>query len=328
MLAVKVIDNPAAAAVALDPVRSSLLSELAEPASAATLAARLNIARQKVNRHLRALEDHQLVRVAEKRKWGGQAERPLVATAASYVVSPGAMGPVAADPDSAADRLSASYLIALAARIVREVSALLGRASQVEKRLPTLSLDTVIRFRSAADRAAFSQDPWSRTITTNPPPEGARTAWFSSPTLCRTKRAPRSHHERQKRTVRTPLGPGRSPGPRHAGGVWQAIATGPGVSSWFIPTEFDERVGGALIAHFGPGMLPSQPGIRSKRPSACYRMDRRSELGIVRVVHSLLASGEDWDDQLESIEPGWPAFFRILRLYLAHFCGATCSMFQ
>ncbi len=158
MLAVEVIDDPAAAAVALEPVRSRLLSELAEPASAATLAARLGIARQKVNYHLRALEEHRFVRVAEKRKWGGLTERLLVATAASYIVSPGAMGRVAADPDRSADRLSASYLIALAARIVREVNDLLGRARQIDKRLPTLSLDTVIRFRSAADRAAFSSD--------------------------------------------------------------------------------------------------------------------------------------------------------------------------
>jgi DNA-binding transcriptional ArsR family regulator len=158
MLAVEVIEDPAAAAVALEPVRSRLLSELAEPASAATLAARLGIARQKVNYHLRALEEHQLVRVAEKRQWGGLTERLLVATAASYVVSPNALGPVAADPGRTADRLSASYLIALAARIVREVKDLLGRSQQADKRLPTLSLDTVIRFRSAADRAAFSSD--------------------------------------------------------------------------------------------------------------------------------------------------------------------------
>jgi DNA-binding transcriptional ArsR family regulator len=165
MLAVEVIDDPAAAAVALDPVRSRLLSELAEPASAATLAARLGIARQKVNYHLRALEDHQLVRVAEKRKWGGLTERLLVATAASYIVSPCAMGPVAADPARSADRFPASYLIALAARIVREVNDLLGRARQIDKRLPTLSLDTVIRFRSAADRAAFSSD-LTKALTT------------------------------------------------------------------------------------------------------------------------------------------------------------------
>ncbi|MCI0388469.1 MAG: helix-turn-helix domain-containing protein [Acidobacteria bacterium] len=158
MLEVEVISDPAAATVALDPVRSRILSELSEPASAATLATRLGIARQKVNYHLRALEAHRLVRVAEKRQWGGLTERLLVATAASYVVSPSALGPVASDPDRSTDRLSASYLIALAARIVREVSDLLRRSREIDKRLPTLSVDTEIRFRSAADRAAFSKD--------------------------------------------------------------------------------------------------------------------------------------------------------------------------
>jgi DNA-binding transcriptional ArsR family regulator len=158
MLAVEVIEDPAAATVALEPVRSRLLSELSQPASAGTLAHRLGIPRQKINYHLRALESYNLVRVAEKRRWGGLTERMMVASAASYVVSPGAMGPVAADPDRNPDRLSASYLIALAARTVREVKALLTRSAETEQRLPTLSVDAVIRFRSAADRAEFSQE--------------------------------------------------------------------------------------------------------------------------------------------------------------------------
>jgi len=158
MLALEVIDDPGAAAVALDPVRSRLLSELAEPASAAALANRLGIPRQKINYHLRALEAYDLVRVAEKRQWGGLTERKMVASAASYVVSPGAMGLAAADPDRNPDRLSASYLIALAARIVREVKTLLTRSAETDKRLPTLSVDTVIRFRSAAERAEFSRE--------------------------------------------------------------------------------------------------------------------------------------------------------------------------
>jgi DNA-binding transcriptional ArsR family regulator len=156
MLPVEVIDDPAAATVALEPVRSRLLAELAKPASAAALATRLGLARQKVNYHLRALESHGLVRVAEKRRWGGLTERLLVATAETYVVSPGALGPVAADPRRNADRLSAGYLIALAARIVREVSDLWRRARKLDKRLATLSLDAEIRFRCAAERAAFS----------------------------------------------------------------------------------------------------------------------------------------------------------------------------
>ena len=90
--------TPAAAATALEPIRSRLLAELAKPASAATLAARLGMARQKVNYHLRALEAHELVRVARTRKWGGLTERLLVASASSYVVSPEALGPAGADP--------------------------------------------------------------------------------------------------------------------------------------------------------------------------------------------------------------------------------------
>ncbi|MFO0960095.1 MAG: helix-turn-helix domain-containing protein [Isosphaeraceae bacterium] len=158
MLDIQVIEDPAAATVALEPVRSRLLAELTEPASAATLAVRVGLPRQKVNYHLHALESHGLVRLAQERKWGGLTERLLVATAASYVVSPGALGPVAADPKREADRLSAGYLIALGARIVREVGDLVRRAREAGKGLATLSLDTEICFRSAADRAAFSEE--------------------------------------------------------------------------------------------------------------------------------------------------------------------------
>ncbi|WP_437930170.1 helix-turn-helix domain-containing protein [Sorangium sp. So ce291] len=164
MLDVDVIEDPAAAAAALEPVRSRLLSELAAPASAAALAARLGIARQKINYHLRALEAHGLVRVAETRRWGGLTERLLVASAASYVVSPGALGPAAADPARTADRLSASYLIALGARVVREVSDLVRRAREADKHLATLAIDTEVRFRSPAERAAFSHE-LTRAVT-------------------------------------------------------------------------------------------------------------------------------------------------------------------
>jgi DNA-binding transcriptional ArsR family regulator len=158
MLDVEVIDDPAAAAVAVEPVKSRLLAALTEPASAAGLAARLGIPRQRINYHLRSLEDHGLVRVAEERLWGGLTERVMVASAASYVVSPAALGPAAADTDRGGDRLSASYLIALAARILREVSLLVRGAAATRTRLATLAIDTEIRFRSAADRAAFTSE--------------------------------------------------------------------------------------------------------------------------------------------------------------------------
>ncbi|MFO0814715.1 MAG: helix-turn-helix domain-containing protein [Gemmatales bacterium] len=158
MLDIQVIDDPAAATVALYPIRSRLLSYMSTPASSATLAKKIGLARQKVNYHLNTLEAHGLVKQASERKWGGLTERLMVATANSYVVSPSAMGPVAVDTKREADRLSASYLIALGARVVREVGDLIRRATSVGKRLATLAVDTEIRFRSATERAAFSHE--------------------------------------------------------------------------------------------------------------------------------------------------------------------------
>jgi hypothetical protein len=163
MTAVEVIDDPFAATVALDPVRSRLLSELARPQSAAALAKAVGLPRQKVNYHLRTLESHKLIHEAETKKWGGLTERRMVASASAYVVSPAAMGPAAVDPGRALDRLSADYLIALAARVVKEVAGLVRKATTLGKRLATLSLDTEIRFRSAEERAAFT-DEFTRAV--------------------------------------------------------------------------------------------------------------------------------------------------------------------
>lgn len=164
MREVEVIEDPSAAAVALDPTRARLLAELVEPASAGALALRVGIARQKVNYHLKALEAHGLLELTEERKRGGITERVLQATAASYLVSPVALGATGADPERTADRLSAQYLLALAGRVVREVGSLVRRASAAGKRLPTMAIDTEIRFRSAEDRAAFADELTSAVL--------------------------------------------------------------------------------------------------------------------------------------------------------------------
>lgn len=128
--------------------------------------------------------------------------------------------------------------------------------------------------------------------------------------------------------------------------VWDAIATGPGISSWFVPSEVEEREGGRATADFGPGMQ-SMATLRVWDPPHRWVADSK-DLGedapqvasewvvearsggtcIVRVVHSLFADGDDWDDQLEGWEHGWPAFFRILRIYLQSFPGQPSSAFQ
>jgi DNA-binding transcriptional ArsR family regulator len=156
--ALSVIDDPAAAGVSLDPVRARLLAELVEPGSATTLAAKIGLPRQKVNYHLRMLEQHGLVELVELRRRGNMTERVMQATAASYVISPGALGAAAPDPARAPDRLSARWLIAVAARTLREVGELLNGATKAGKRLATFTIDGEVRFASAADRAAFAEE--------------------------------------------------------------------------------------------------------------------------------------------------------------------------
>jgi DNA-binding transcriptional ArsR family regulator len=155
---VAVIEDPAAAAVSLDPVRSRLLAELAVPGSATMLAGRVGLPRQKVNYHLRTLEQHGLLQLVEERRKGNVTERMLQATAASYVISPAALAAVAPDPSRAPDRLSARWLLAVAARLVRDVGALLTGAGRARQRVATFALDGEIRFATAADRAAFAED--------------------------------------------------------------------------------------------------------------------------------------------------------------------------
>lgn len=151
---VDVIDSPATAIVMLDPTRARLLAELAEPASAAALAGRVGMTRQRVNYYLRALEEHGLVAPAGQRRHGGLVERVLVASAAAYVVSPAALGVAAADPARTTERLGARYLAAVAGRIVRDVGSLLRRVPEPA----TFTLDAEVGLRSPAARVAFVEE--------------------------------------------------------------------------------------------------------------------------------------------------------------------------
>jgi DNA-binding transcriptional ArsR family regulator len=164
VLDVDVIDEPAAAIAAMDPVRAKILALLAEPGSSTSVAAAVGLPRQQVNYHLRILERHGLVRAVEERPKRGLTERIVQATARSYVTSPAALGDSAVDA-ARTDRLSTRYLVALAARMVGEVAHLARRAETAGKPLATLAIDTEIRFASAADRAAFTRELTSAVAT-------------------------------------------------------------------------------------------------------------------------------------------------------------------
>jgi DNA-binding transcriptional ArsR family regulator len=158
VIEVAVIEDAQTAEITLDPVRARLLAELAEPGSAVSLAAKLGLPRQRVNYHLRALERHGLVELVEERRKGNATERVLQATAASYVISPQALAPLQPDPDRSPDRLSARWLLALAARLVRDVGALITGAARARMRVATFAMAGEVRFASAADRAAFAEE--------------------------------------------------------------------------------------------------------------------------------------------------------------------------
>jgi DNA-binding transcriptional ArsR family regulator len=153
-----VIEDAAAAGVALDPIRARLLAELVQPGSASSLAVRVGQPRQKVNYHLRELERHGLVELVEERRRGNMTERVLQATASSYVISPAALAAVEPDPARSPDRLSARWLLAVGARLVRDVGILITGASKAGQRITTYALDGEVRFATAQDRAAFAEE--------------------------------------------------------------------------------------------------------------------------------------------------------------------------
>jgi DNA-binding transcriptional ArsR family regulator len=152
------IHDPAQAGTLLDPMRMVLLERLREPDSAAGLARQMNLPRQKLNYHLRELEKAGLVELVEERRKGNCIERVVRATARSFVIDPAVLGKLGADPREVQDKFSAAYLIAVAARTIRDVAVLRGRAEKAGKRLATFSLQTEMRFASAADRAAFVEE--------------------------------------------------------------------------------------------------------------------------------------------------------------------------
>ena len=155
---VQVLRNPADAAVVLDPIRLKLLENLTEPQSAASLSRLLDIPRQKINYHLRELERIGMVKETETRKRGNCTERLMIATATKFLVSPEALGNLGAGPQENEDRASAAYLLNTAARTISDLSELRRLADAAGMRLSTMTLESEIRFKSPADRNAFTQE--------------------------------------------------------------------------------------------------------------------------------------------------------------------------
>lgn len=156
--AFEVLTRPEQASAVLHPDRRRVLEVLRDPGSATTVGARLGLPRQRVNYHLRELEKVGLVRLVATRRKRNCTERMLQATATSYVVSPEVLEGLAGDAGDTPDRFSSAYLVAVAARVIRELGELRRRARGNGTRLATLALQADVRFASAADRAAFAEE--------------------------------------------------------------------------------------------------------------------------------------------------------------------------
>jgi len=157
--AVKVVRvTEQAASLLVHPLRLKVLGCLDEPDSASGLARRMGLPRQVVNYHLKALERADVVEFVGERPRGGMKERMMRATARSYVISPETLGAVQPDPKRLRDHFSWAYLVAAAAKVVRDLGILRARADRAGQRLATFTLETEIRFASAGDRDAFTRD--------------------------------------------------------------------------------------------------------------------------------------------------------------------------
>jgi uncharacterized protein YndB with AHSA1/START domain len=124
--------------------------------------------------------------------------------------------------------------------------------------------------------------------------------------------------------------------------VWQAIATGPGISSWYVPHTVEEREGGTATASFGPGPEMQVAGrVAAWEPPRRIVFDGGEGAGglafewlvearaggtcVVRLVNTGFSSSEDWDDQYDGMTEGWALFLLNLKLHLEHFRGQTAT---
>ena len=124
--------------------------------------------------------------------------------------------------------------------------------------------------------------------------------------------------------------------------VWRAIATGPGISSWYVPHQVQEQAGGVAVASFGDSPEMQISGrVAAWDPPRRIVFDggegvdglafewlieaRTGDTCVVRLINSGFGSGAEWDAQFDGLQEGWPLFLRNLQLHLTHFGGQTAT---
>ena len=154
---VELLEEPERVRTALSPARRQLLDRLREPSSATRLATELGMSRQRVNYHLRALEQAGLVELVEERQRRGFTERIVRTRPGAFLVDPSIAAP-ATDPVRAQDRFAAEHLLDTATGLVRDVARMQAAAADQGTRLLTFTLETEIGFARPGDVEAFVLD--------------------------------------------------------------------------------------------------------------------------------------------------------------------------
>jgi uncharacterized protein YndB with AHSA1/START domain len=135
--------------------------------------------------------------------------------------------------------------------------------------------------------------------------------------------------------------------------VWHAVATAPGLSSWFLPTELEEREGGALHFAMGPDMgsdgrvtrwdpprrlvyeedwaalMGQDPDALSPMTSEFVVEARSGGTCVVRVTTTGFGTGAEWEAEWwEDMGTSWTPSFDVLRLYLTDFAGQDATTLE
>jgi uncharacterized protein YndB with AHSA1/START domain len=135
--------------------------------------------------------------------------------------------------------------------------------------------------------------------------------------------------------------------------VWDAIATGNGISSWFLPTDLEERLGGAVAFHMGD--TSSEGTVTGWDPPHRieYEEPEWAQLGgredaevtplvteflveatsggscVVRVTSSAFGVGAEWEAEFfREMQEGWVPYFDQLRMYLQYFPGQKVTYWE
>jgi DNA-binding transcriptional ArsR family regulator len=154
-MALTYLEEPERVRKALSPLRRELLRRLREPASATQLAAALELPRQRVNYHLRALEEAGLVELVEERPRRGCVERIMRTKPGAFIVDPAVMS---AEFTQIHDQYAAEHLVGVAAGTVRDVARMQAKAAEAGKRLLTFTVETEVRFAHPGDVHAFTDE--------------------------------------------------------------------------------------------------------------------------------------------------------------------------